>query len=168
LKHFENAANIAIVVGVLVFLGVVARNEFGKPKQADMSAKALIGQTVAIPGIHFSTQQSSLVLAISSTCHFCKESLPFYRDLVTKTEGKVRIVAVLPEPQAEAEAYLQQAAMASVKVVSAQLDSIGVHATPTLLLLDDHGKIQNAWIGKLDGKGQQEVLTSVGHNNSIE
>ena len=33
----------------------------------------------------------------------------------------------------------------------------GVSATPTLLLLDDSGRVEKAWVGKLDGPGQQQV-----------
>jgi len=161
MRYLENAANIAIIFGVVVFLGVVVHSEFGKAKQPEMSAKALIGQTIALPGVHFPAQQSSLIFAISSTCHFCKESEPFYRNLLAKSQGNVRMVAVLPQSQAEAESYIQQAAMPSVQVVSAELDSIGVHATPTLLLVDENGKVQNAWIGELDGTRQQQVLSRV-------
>ncbi|HEY0796171.1 MAG TPA: redoxin family protein [Acidisarcina sp.] len=159
MKRLENISNVAVIVAVLVFLGAMARNEFGTHKQPDMSAGALIGKTVALPGVRFPEKTKSLVLAISTTCHYCKESEPFYRDLLARSAGKVKVVAVLPQSQAEAQAFVKDEEMPSMQVVSAQLDSIGVHATPTLLLVDERGRVQNAWIGKLDEKGQQDVLS---------
>jgi hypothetical protein len=48
-----------------------------------------------------------------------------------------------------------------VEVVQSRLDSIGVSGTPTLLLVDSNGKVQQAWVGKLDDQGQRQVQSYV-------
>jgi len=156
MKKLETAANVAIIFAVIVFLFVVGRGEYRKYVET-RPAKALIGQTIGLPGFRFASPGKTLVLAISTTCHFCRDSEPFYRDLAEKSHGRVAFVAVLPQALEEARGYVQQSIAPSVHVVSARLDSIGVRGTPTLLLVDGNGKVQNAWVGKLDDNGQRQV-----------
>lgn len=158
MKRLEIATNVAVLVAVAVFLAFVGRQEFERiHPQRRATDKNLVGQSVTLPGVRFSSANKTLVLAISATCHFCKDSEPFYKDLLEKNHGRTNIVAVLPQPLAEAQDYVRQSIAPSVQVVSAQLDSIGVQGTPTLLLIDGSGKVQQAWVGKLDSKGQQQV-----------
>lgn len=70
----------------------------------------LVGKTVTLPGVHFPAQRDKLVLAVSTSCHFCNDSLPFYRYLTSKLQGKLDIVAVCPQAQADAESYYQTSA----------------------------------------------------------
>ncbi|NYF78951.1 thioredoxin-related protein [Granulicella arctica] len=156
MKKLEIAANVAVLFAVVVFLFVVGRGEFRKYEET-RPAKALVGQTIGLPGFRFASSGKTLVLAISTTCHFCKDSEPFYRDLTEKSNGRVDFVAVLPQALDVAQSYVQQSIAPSVHVVSARLDSIGVRGTPTLLLVDGNGKVQDVWVGKLDDKGQRQV-----------
>jgi hypothetical protein len=98
-----------------------------------------------------------LVIAISTQCHFCRDSEPFYKELAEKSASRVKLVAVLPQPQSEAEQYVRQAIAPGIQVVSTSLNSLGVMSTPTLLLIDSSGRVQKAWVGKLDGPAQQQV-----------
>jgi hypothetical protein len=167
-KYLDRIANIAIIVAVAVFLGLVARGEFFRHKitlpPSANSATALVGRNISVPGIHFPEQQESLVLGISANCHFCKDSLPFYRKLPAEASGKVHVIAVLPQPQSEAETFVKDAGLTGTQVVSANLASIGVIGTPTLLLLDGAGKVKSVWIGEQDQAGQQKILAALGPN----
>jgi thioredoxin-related protein len=158
MKILEKIANISLILGVSVFLVIVARGEFAKHSLPDTSPKALLGKTIHLPGVSFPQQHDSLVLALSTSCHFCKESLPFYKDLSEKSQGRLDVIAVLPQTESEAQTYVQDAAVKTTQVVSASLDTIGVYATPTLLLVDNNGKVQDAWVGLLDEKTQQKLL----------
>lgn len=71
------------------------------------------------------------------------------------------VFAVLPQAQSEASRYLADAGLPSVQVVSADLGSIGVYATPTLLLVDGTGKVKFAWIGKQDDAGEGKILATL-------
>jgi hypothetical protein len=46
-------------------------------------------------------------------------------------------------------------------VVNSSLADIRIAATPTLLLVDQAGRVRNAWVGKLDEKGEKEVETAL-------
>lgn len=158
MKILERAANLATIAGVAVFLVLVLRGELAKRRAPDMSPNAFVGKTVRLPGVSFPQPRASLVLALSTSCHFCKESLPFYKDLADQATGRVNVVALLPQSQAEAQSYVQEAGVKATQVVSSSLDSIGVNATPTVLLLDGTGKVQGAWVGLLDEKAQRNLL----------
>ncbi|MGA2673511.1 MAG: hypothetical protein ABSE99_09795 [Terracidiphilus sp.] len=96
MKYLDRIANIAIIVAVAVSLGVVIRGELAKHQQPDNPSKALMGRTISLPGVHFRPDRNSLVIAISTGCHFCQDSLPFYKDFAAKSQGRVDLVAVLP------------------------------------------------------------------------
>ena len=123
--------------------------------------RALVGKSVTLPGTQLNPQHNSLLVAISTTCHFCKDSLPFYKTLAEKAQGKLDVIAVFPQPVAEAQSFLQQAQVAPTSVVSADLGKIGVQATPTMLLVNPQGKVLEEWMGKQDDSGEQRVLARV-------
>ncbi len=161
MKLIEKIANIAVIVGVVVFLFVVVRGEFNKHKQSGNSPRALVGTSVTLPGTQLNQVHNSLLVAISTTCHFCKDSLPFYKTLAEKTKGKIDVIAVFPQPVAEAQSFLQQAQVAPSSVVSADLGKIGVQGTPTMLLVNPQGKVLEEWLGKQDDGSEQKVLERV-------
>jgi hypothetical protein len=157
----DKAANLAVILGIAVFLVVVGRNELTRHKPRVTSPDALTGKTISLPGVHFPQARNSFVLVLSTGCHFCQASLPFYRELASKSQGQLDMLAVFPQPQTEAQAFLQNASVTTTQVISASLDSVGVSATPTLLLVDGTGKVQAAWIGLLDEKRQQQAFSHV-------
>jgi thioredoxin-related protein len=160
MKLLEKCANIAVIVGVAAFLFVIVRGELNKNKQSP-PPRALVGKSVTLPGTQLNPQHNSLLVAISTQCHFCKDSLPFYKTLAERAQGKLDVIAVFPQPVAEAQSFLQQAQVAPTSIVSADFSKIGVQATPTMLLVDPHGKVLDEWMGKQDESGEQRVLARV-------
>jgi hypothetical protein len=158
MKRLETIANIAVIIAVValvIFLGHQELIHRNSPSVA--TARSLEGKAVHLPGVKFAAQSRTLVMVISTRCHFCRDSEPFYKELAEKSGSRVKLVAVLPQPQAEAELYVRQAIAPSIQVVSMRIDSLGVTGTPTLLLIDGSGRVQKAWVGKLDASSQQQV-----------
>jgi hypothetical protein len=159
MKSLDRIANVAIIVAVAVFLMIVVRNEIDRHHAASgHSQQDFVGKTISLPGVRFTPGHNALVVAISTACHFCKDSLPFYKDLAARANGHVALIAVLPQPQSDAAEFLDKAGVATTQTVTASLDSIGVSGTPTVLLVDGSGKVTAAWVGKLDEKGQQSLI----------
>ena len=118
----DRVANIAIVVAVVVFLVLVGRNEIFRHTPANpRPAEAMVGKIIRVPGMPFPGGQDSLVLGLSATCHFCKDGLPFYRQLASQVQGRINVIAVLPQPQSEAEAFVRESGLTGIQVVSAPL-----------------------------------------------
>jgi thiol-disulfide isomerase/thioredoxin len=158
MKHLDKIANIAIIVAVIVFLGLVVRGDIGFHRAAQPPMQDLVGKSVSLPGVQLPRDRSSLLIVVSTTCHFCKDSLPFYKQLSEKSRGRLNLVAVLPQPQPEARKFLQDAGVEADQIVSASPDAVGARGTPTVLLVDGSGKVTRAWVGRLDEKGQQGLL----------
>ena len=161
MKYLDRIANVAIIVAVAVFLTVVIRGGYlhrvpGPPR----APTSIVGSTINLPGVRFPSRQYSLVLGISASCHFCEASLPFYRQLTEQLQGKVNLIAVLPQSQNEADAFIKKAGLSGTRVISENLDSIGVDATPTLLLIDGSGKVKNSWVGEQDKVGEEKILAA--------
>jgi len=163
-KRLDQIANIAVIVTSVALLGFLGNAWYGShygPQSHVARAKALVGSTVKLSGVDFTRNGKTLLIAVSSTCHFCEESQPFYRQLANTPGVTANLVAVLPMPQRDAENYVHSKISPTLRVVSASLDTIDVDSTPTLLLVDGQGKVEKAWVGKLDDSGEKQVQSQL-------
>jgi hypothetical protein len=161
-KRIEIGANIAIiaVAGLLGFV-LVKNYLIAKPQEkTDIaeSASQPKNTRISLPDVDWSKNGQTLVLAVSSACHFCTESGPFYQQLA-KTHGRTRLLAVLPQPVEEGRRYLDKLNVTVDEIKQSSLDSIDVRGTPTLLLVNSEGVVTNTWIGKLQAEQEAEVLS---------
>lgn len=162
IRRIELLANIAIIV-VACLLGVVLTKKYltrNSPDLTNVAEAETVGTKLSIPGIEGSSTGKTLVLALSTTCHFCSESAPFYQRLV-KNAKNARLIAVMPQELAQAKAYLKQMGISIDQVQQLSLDQVGVQGTPTLILLDNSGVVRKKWVGKLSRDGEQEVISAV-------
>lgn len=159
-RKIEIGANVAIIIAALAIVGIFARNYFRNPPNSQQTISP--GARFALKDVNWQANGKSLVLAVSTTCHFCTESAPFYRELVSKCKDQhVRTIAVLPQPTSEAESYLKGEGVSVDDVRQGVLHDLEIGGTPTLLLVDTGGIVRNVWIGKLPGDKEQEVLTKL-------
>jgi len=159
-KRLDQITNVAVIVTSVALLGFLGNSWYENhhaPQSRANRAQALVGSKVKLTGVDFTHKSKTLLIAISSNCHFCQESQPFYRQLANTPGVTANLVAVLPMPQRDAENYVHSSISSSLQVVSASLDTIDVSSTPTLLLVDSQGKVERAWVGKLDDASQKQV-----------
>jgi thioredoxin-related protein len=117
-----------------------------------------------LPGYRFGDHEKTLVLAIRKGCHFCEESLPFYKRLVELEKSNslhAHVLAVMPDDKDSASKALQSSGAVVDGIFSQPLDSLKVSGTPTLLLLDSKGRVERAWIGQLNPQGEKELIATV-------
>src|SRR5215469_745577 len=104
-KKIEMAANIGIVITAVLVVILFVRNY--THRQGDPERTVALGSKFALKNVSWQANDKTLVFGVSTTCHFCTESAPFYRKLVEACKQQhVHTVAVLPQPLAEAQAYL--------------------------------------------------------------
>ena len=102
------------------------------------------------------------MLALSTSCHYCNESAEFYRRLVKECEAHgVRTIAILPQAVNEAQTYLGNEGVKVNEVRQASLPSLEITGTPTLLLINDAGKVEHIWYGKLPPEQEKDVLAKL-------
>lgn len=163
-KRIELVANLAIIV-VAILLGVVLVRNYMTPKapasQQPAAATSIPpGTQLSLPGVDWKANGRTVVLALSTGCHFCTESAQFYQRVAQERAkaGNIRLVAVFPEPVSEGQKYLSKLGVTVDEVRQAQLDSIGVIGTPTLIMTDGEGAVADSWRGKLPSEKEAEVL----------
>ena len=114
-----------------------------------------------IAGLDLTASPRTLVLAIQSSCHFCTESMAFYRELSRQKNASLRLAVVAPDDPATARAYVASHGFAPDAMATSDLPTIHVGGTPTLLLVNTFGAIERVWMGKLSAAREKEVLAEV-------
>jgi hypothetical protein len=169
LRYLERVTNAAVIFAVIVFCVTVAKDYWLKQtahsgQGAIHQANNFKGTKLLVSGVDWSQSDRTLVLAISTQCHFCLESIPLYRTLsgaaAVKT-GKVSIVAIMPQEMSAAQSFVKQSDIHANKVISVDLDRIGVSGTPTIFIVNRTGTIESAWIGKLSAAEQRELAAKL-------
>ena len=168
MKNFERAADVGIVVVALLLCLIVVRSQFFRPPASGNACddrqtsdgKSSAGERIVLPEVDWQKNGETVLLALSTTCHFCADSAPFYRRL-TEEKGGVRVVAVTPQTVDVSKKYLDAKGLKVDEVTQSPLDSIGVEATPTLMLVDDSGVVTHKWVGRLDAEQEADVLARI-------
>jgi hypothetical protein len=168
----ESTLNVASVILIALILYLASARIFSSP--ADASAKeyerrstVVLGHSVVgtIGDYDFSKHQKTVVLSLRSDCHYCQESIGFHRSLIrsaSASNGRIGIIAVFDEPLGQALAALKLEHLDVPVVRVAQLASVGVQGTPTVLIVNNQGVIERAFPGKLSQLGEDEVFAKAG------
>ncbi len=106
-----------------------------------------------------------------SGCVYCEQSVSFYRRLVDMQRTgllHVAILAVLPDDETTSDNLLRIDGLSVPHVSRVHLPEIKVSRTPTLVLLDERGRVVETWIGLLSPGKENEVLTVIRHQTVRE
>jgi hypothetical protein len=159
----EMAANLSTII-VSLLLSIVLIKVFflpqGRPAASAAKPQVAKGTSLkgSLPGVDWDKNGRTLVLAISTRCHFCTDSAPFFQRISKERPESTKLLAVLPQAVDESRKYLEQEGVRVDDVRQAQLDSIKVSGTPTLLLVDNAGTVADVWVGKLEPGQEEDVL----------
>jgi hypothetical protein len=163
MKRIEFIANLAIVIVASLLATVLIKNYvISKSPTVTTIGTANVSARRDVSALKVDWGQSSqtLVLAISSTCHFCTASSQFYKTLVAN-KGDTRLIAVMPQSVEEGKKYLDHLGVAVDEVRQLPLNDIGVYGTPSILLVDTSGTVKNFWQGKLPTDKERTVLEAL-------
>lgn len=159
-KKIELAANIGIVITAVLVVILFVRNY--THRQSDTERTVALGSKFGLKNVNWQANNKNLVLAVSTTCHFCTESAPFYRKLVEQCKQQhVHTVAVLPQSPTEAQAYLGGEGVSVDEIRQAPLSDLDIGGTPTLVMVDGTGVVKHVWMGKLPTTQEDDVVTSL-------
>jgi hypothetical protein len=163
-------ANIAIVAlcGLIGWLAL--HRKAGAPAEDQPSRLPPIysvGESIdTVRGLDFRAARSTLVMVIREDCHFCQESLPFYRRLAdarrNRPDAGLRLAVLSTDASDVLAPYLSRNQVGVDTVLQIESGALKVPGTPTLLLVDSAGKILNVWRGKLPQRQEVEVLKTLG------
>jgi thioredoxin-related protein len=157
--RLEVVSNVAIIVLAVIVVAIALRNYVFTPRA---SVELPQGTQLALPDVRWNERSPTLVMVLSKDCQFCSASAPFYRRLLDETARlRIPVIAALPsEPRASHE-YLDRLGIRVGEVRNVSPRSLGVAATPTLVLVDAEGAVARSWVGQLRGADEAEVLRSL-------
>lgn len=122
------------------------------------------GERVTVAGYDWSQANTTALLAISSQCHFCEQSLPLYRTLgnvARQAKGSFRVIAVSAEPRETLANYLEKRGVNLQGVFNSSLSKLGVRGTPTVLVVDRKGVVQSVFVGKLNNAREGQLMSRI-------
>lgn len=98
----DGVVNVVVLLVCLAVTGEVASNLYRRHTSARLIVAYKAGDVVKeTPDLKLSRASRTLLLVTASTCHFCSDSMPFYRQIVNTLDGKpTRVIAVTTEDPA--------------------------------------------------------------------
>ena len=171
MKHLERITYILLIIvcsvslAVLVKRGLLTTAGSGMGSGIDTQAHGLMGKNEpSVAAAAWTDHQRNVVLLLSSQCHFCEESLPLYKELSRLRQqagNDFSLLAAGLEAPETLRKYLSQSNVGVDNVMQVPHGFAGVRFTPAVFVVDSHGVIQQAFLGKLDGDHEKQLLRSV-------
>jgi hypothetical protein len=161
----EVIANLSIIAVAALLCAIPVKsyvipasvpNEVGE--SATVKREIRRGDKVAVLGIDWQKSPKTLLLALSTACHFCTESGPFYQRIV-KERGSTRLIALVPQAEEEGRAYLRNLGVGIDEAMKVPFRGMRLTGTPPLLLVDGHGVVSDVWVGALPPSKEDEVIS---------
>jgi hypothetical protein len=161
----EIALNIFLIVTCTLTCADIVRR-FIASKRIATSMETIGGPArgaiLDLSGFDWSRSGSgTLVFGIATTCHFCTQSAPFYKRLLTSVHDGIGVVAIAPQPVEQTKEYLERLGVAITEVRQAQLQTFGIGGTPTLVFVDRRGMVERVWRGALSKDREQDLVDFV-------
>lgn len=162
-KTLDWALNsLAFVAAILLFAMTADRLLFSGPMDFASKIGPALQSQLALPGVNCSGSAATLVMALSTDCAACDQSVDFYRRLFqANSNGHLTTITVFREPLAEARQYVESKGLVPDAVLQADLKELGVSGTPTLILADGTGLVKAAWMGTLSPAREAAVFSKL-------
>lgn len=163
----ETAANIAIIALCAIVGVVLIKKNFFPPQPGTPPAAVSTGDySKLLHSAMPSGAERVLFVALSPTCRYCTESIPFYRRLLEEREragAELPVIGLVPDTF-DLEATKRKIESADIEFsawVQADFMAARLRGTPTLVLLDSEGVVSDVWFGKLSPESENAVLRSL-------
>lgn len=164
-EYLETLTNIAVLVAAGAVLTALSWGYFTVSRAPSLQSGLQKGKVLAkLPNIDYRSSPQTLLVVMNVTCNFCTESIPFYNQLAKlNNDGKnrTRLLAVFPNNEIEVNEYARQNQLQLDSAAAVDLGSISVNGTPTLILVNEEGKILDFWIGAIPKNIENRVIESI-------
>ena len=166
MSNLERITHISLIAVSLVAAGLLIEGRLHSPQNrmpGDPNA-SLVGRPLSIPNVDWHVSRLNVVLFISTQCHFCAESVPFYRQLADASrnvEHPTSFSVISLEPSAAIKAYLARERVPASAVYQLPSEGAPMRGTPTLMVVDSGGIVRRVLTGKLGPEQERETLSLV-------
>ena len=164
MSTLERVSHISLILVSVAALGLIVEQRL-RPATGPGRPSDITGTKPTIPGVEWQSRSGlSLVISVSSSCRFCGESLDFYKHLSLQrrvADLSVPVFFVSNEPEDRLREFLVAGGVVEPKVIRLAPVTLGMPATPTLLLIGPDGVVQATYIGKLSQADENRVLGTI-------
>ena len=97
--------------------------------------------------------------------------MPFYRKLAQLEHSNqigVHLVAVFPDDPAVVHQVVETQHLTLEVLPRFELGQVKVQATPTLMLVDEQGRVSKVWMGELPAAEEAEVIAAISKPQAAE
>jgi hypothetical protein len=166
ISKLERTTHICLIALSIIAAGLLLERRFTPASggTAPVNGTGLLGKHLDAPGLDWKRAKLNAVLLLSTKCHFCKDSMPFYGRLADekrRRQDKCALVVLSREPSESVKSFLSSQRVFVDGVYQFSPDDPQLRATPELLLVDSNGAIQRSYIGRLSRAQEEEVLDRV-------
>src|SRR5580700_2236341 len=153
------------VIGLCCLAGglLIEQRFFSSPDAESVPVRELVGREVKLPGADWQAAPISVLLQISSTCDFCNESMPFYKQIIETQHAqatKVPVIVVSRDAVSVMRKHLENQQVMVDQVLHSRLESLGT-VTPTIYIVDSKGLVKRVFVGEFDSSGEKELLSII-------
>ena len=167
-KKAEVVANVAVIL-VALLLSVVLIKQYllskdrlpnEQPSNSTSSEQIRPGTKLSFPGVDWTRSNRTLLMVLLTGCHFCTESAAFYQKLAQEKaeHPDLRLVVALQDVE-RSRSHLKELGVSVDEVIQVAAGGSGIKGTPTLILINNGGEVENIWTGKLSSEKEAEVLS---------
>lgn len=159
--YLDRLATIGIIV-ILIIIGVsIWRNHTGvRVGSTPLAIK--VGEILAeIPKWDYAAHEQSLIVFASTSCRFCNASMDFYKRIAV-SPVKDSFLLAYPDKKESVSAYLSDKNFSGQVLPEITLNKYNVTSFPTLVLVDQRGKIKQVWVGMLQSQQEHDVFKQLG------
>lgn len=165
---FDHIVNGA-VLAVCVILGISTSLQLHQYLQRQRAIRTVNiyqeGETLpALKDYRYVDADTTVLLAVRSTCQYCTASMPFYKTLTAAIEHastNAKVVAVSTDTEDVLKRYFEANGVEAPLLRSVGADELRISGTPTILLADRSGVVRKVWIGLLNDEEQRDVVSAV-------
>ena len=164
MSKLERTTHVLLILVSVAGLAAIVRQQFF-PRTPPRARPELLGRRLAVPGLSLPSGSGlAVVVAERSDCHFCVESLPFYREVDGRRKAgnsHLSLFFISTEPVEKQRAFLEEAGIHPDGIISLDFSEIGVAATPTLAVIDSKGTVKRVFYGKLTERDGHDFLAKI-------
>lgn len=162
-------ANLALATLCLTATYAIAdRYIFTHATQLESASGYRVGDplTSAPEQIGLRRARVSAIVVVSNNCQYCAASAPFYRRLAQFTKDRLdpafQMLFLGTGGSADASAFVAANGLEAELVRPTPSDvSSRIQGTPTLLVVDDEGRVTSTWVGQLSNTDETSVLSAI-------
>jgi thioredoxin-related protein len=155
--------NILTIIVAILLIGLFVQRYVFPFVSGTGSISPTIGKTILVDNLDTSKSSKNVLIVMMKGCRYCEASMGFYKTLMQENQGTaIKFVAVFPPGTEDVNGYLGKYGITGLDVKYSELSAVNVDGTPTIIVIDQNGKVTRWWMGQLSIEREKEVMDFLG------